>query len=596
MSITKATIILGCMTMLSAAGAENTGQPAPQRRAPMDIHLKDYLAVGNTTMAMKQALQACQDGDTLHLGGGRIDFHQEHAAERDWYYPFYGNERKYTAISIEHKRNLTIDGDGADLVFHGDVAPFSIENSAGITLRNFSIDYKYPLYAQALISATGEDWFELTFDQQEFFCKIQGNQFLFYSDADGWTHGVSAPLITEFSPDGVPTQKNPYFACLNEPDKNSFLYKMMCKLEAEQVDERTIRLTGSVGRVPHTVGNYWVCAHASRKNCGIFLWKSANVQLRNIDLYNTTAMGIVGIGVENLTIDDVNSVVREGSGRMLAVKDDAVHLVNCSGTVEIANCTFKNMIDDAVNVHGVYAVVERKENARTLLVRFDYPPKKALAFYSVGDKVLLIDRETLAQTAANTITELTQVDRQHLRLVFENELPESVENTLIEDRSRMPFLHIHDCVTGNNRPRGFLIATPKAVVENCTFFNMSSAIVLTGETKNYFESGPVSDLTIRNNRFHNSAYTGGPVISNKTTIGTYGGTGFHRGITITDNDFRLNGKRFISLRYCDDVVFRNNTYTRDPSLPYHGEIGNEGGAFTDCNNVVWEAPQTPTGK
>jgi hypothetical protein len=280
---------------------------------------------------------------------------------------------------------------------------------------------------------------------------------------------------------------------------------------------------------------------------------------------------------------------------MLAVKDDAVHLVNCSGTVEIANCTFKNMIDDAVNVHGLYAVAERKLDARTLLARFDYPPKKALPFYQPGDGVLLIDRQTLGETAANTLTEVTPVGERHLRLVFADALPDSVESTLIEDRSRMPFLHIHDCVTGNNRPRGFLIATPRAIVENCTFFNMSSAIVLTGETKNYFESGPVADLTIRNNRFHNSAYTGGPVICNKTTIGTYVGQGFHSGITITGNDFRLNGRRFIRFQYCDNVVFRNNTYTPDTSLPFHGEIGTEGGSFTDCNHVVWEPPRTPAG-
>lgn len=557
----------------------------------MDIHLKDYLSLGNATLAINQALQACQEGATLYLGGGRIDFHREHAARRDWYYPFYGREQKVTAISIEHKKNLTIDGEGADLIFHGDIAPISIENSEGVTLRNFSVDYEYPFYAQALISAVGEDGFELTFDQREFFCRIKDNRFVFYSEADGWENPVSGPLITEFSPDGVPTQKNPYFACLNEPDKKSFLYRMMCKLEAEQIDEKTIRLKGSVGRIPHTVGNYWVCAHASRKNCGIFLWHSADVQLRNIDLYNTTAMGIVGIGVNNLTLDDVNSVVREGSGRMLAVKDDAVHLVNCSGTVEIANCTFKNMIDDAVNVHGVYAVVDRKIDARTLLVRFDYPPKKALLFYHPGDNILLIDRQTLEPTAANTITEVTQDGERYLKLALAEVLPEDVGNVLIEDRSRMPFLHIHDCVTGNNRPRGFLIATPRAVVENCTFFNMSSAIVLTGETKSYFESGPVSDLVIRNNKFHNSAYTGGPVISNKTTIETYTGKGFHRGITITGNDFRLNGKRFIRLQYCDDVVFKNNTYTRDLSLPYHGEIGEQGIAFSDCNNVEWETPQ-----
>jgi len=200
-----------------------------------------------------------------------------------------------------------------------------------------------------------------------------------------------------------------------------------------------------------------------------------------------------------------------------------------------------------------------------------------------------MDRVWMEKTSGNR-RHRSPVPR-HVRLVFADALPDDVENTLIEDRSRMPFLHIHDCVTGNNRPRGFLIATPRAVVENCTFFNMSSAIVFTGETKNYFESGPVSNVTIRKNRFHNSAYTGGAVISNKTTMEIYNGKGFHSGITITDNDFRLNGKRFVRLQYCDDVVFKNNTYTCDTSLPYHGRIGDEGVSFTDCNNVEWEAPR-----
>ena len=46
-------------------------------------------------------------------------------------------------------KNVTVDGKGADFIFHGVITPFLVEGSENIVLKNFSIDWEEPFYVQA---------------------------------------------------------------------------------------------------------------------------------------------------------------------------------------------------------------------------------------------------------------------------------------------------------------------------------------------------------------------------------------------------------------------------------------------------------------
>jgi len=130
------------------------------------------------------------------------------------------------------------------------------------------------------------------------------------------------------------------------------------------------------------------------------------------------------------------------------------------------------------------------------------------------------------------------------------------EQHVVENFTHMPEVYLDGCTCGNNRPRGFLLTTcKKVVVENCTFYDMNSALECAGDANDWFESGPVTDVTIRHNRFVNAAYAGGNVITIAPVIKENIGQTYHRGIRIEENHFQLHEKRFLYARSVDGLIF-----------------------------------------
>ena len=112
-----------------------------------------------------------------------------------------------------------------------------------------------------------------------------------------------------------------------------------------------------------------------------------------------------------------------------------------------------------------------------------------------------------------------------------------------------------------------------------------------GEMLNWFESGKVKDVTIRNNSFDNSAYAGGYVISIFPKIKNRDMAGiFHEKIVIEDNHFRSHEKRFMLASNVGELIFRNNTYTEDKSLPTHPIEESNGIKIELCENIIVEDP------
>ncbi|MBP1583945.1 MAG: hypothetical protein J6866_08315, partial [Victivallales bacterium] len=115
----------------------------------MDFHLRDFarLVEGDDwTLALREALHQCRlhPGCTLHLDGGVKHFRKKYAAEHEYFISNNDMGHKYIVFPVIGFDGLTIDGDGADLRFHGTVNPFVIDQSNDVTLRNFSVDYDHP--------------------------------------------------------------------------------------------------------------------------------------------------------------------------------------------------------------------------------------------------------------------------------------------------------------------------------------------------------------------------------------------------------------------------------------------------------------------
>lgn len=562
----------------------------------MIYHLNDYRYLfhgDDATPAVREILLLCKEnpGSTLYLGGGRLDFYGEYASELRYHISNNDRSGEKTIFPLLGMKDLTIDGQGAELVFHGKLVPFLIDKSENVTLKNFTVDYSHVFFFQAEILEASENAVSLAYDPAEYTLEAGSDSISFISKEEGWRYDAPKLLVCEFSKEGVPSAYAPqYFTYFPDKSDGSFLEVMYRYIKPSIPAPGRLELRGNFG-FTHTPGNIFLWTFSGRECSAIIANESKNILVRDVTVYHAPAMGFVAQLTENITLDRFHTVVKPASGRVLSVNADATHFVNCSGEVIIKDCRFLNMLDDAGNIHGTYMRVLEKLDEKTLLLGFGHPQQVGLNLYRPGDMVNLVDNMTMQPVAALEVASSVLWNPRYARVTFRDPLPEVKKGYVLENFTRMPSLTITGCETGNNRPRGFLISTrKKTVIENNTFYNMCHALHFTGDANDWFESGPVEDVLIRRNNFHNSAFTGGAVIAITPSV-KEGHAPFHKNIRIEENSFRLHEPRFLAGHHVRDLVFRGNTYTEDPSLPAQEKIGEEGISLSDAESIEIELPE-----
>lgn len=559
----------------------------------MIYHIRDFsLDENNATPVFAAAAERLQDGDTLLLDGGTYHLRPEGAFVKEYYISNNDGGEKPIAIPLIGKKSITVDGGGAELIFHGRILPIVIDHSENVTVKNLSIDYFRPMYAQAEIVESDEEHTTLRFDGKEFCCHVdEKGHFGYYSREDGWeVSAIKHNLSLEFSPDGVPLpDARTYFAYCDKPIDGGQHARLFRFVTLEEDGENLITMRGDI-RIVHRPGNYLIMTYSSREFPGIFVNESKDVNLSDIRLYHTVSMGVIAQLSENITLQRIVAKPREGSGRLLSVSADASHFVNCRGQITLDSCHFVQMMDDACNIHGIYNLYTEREAPNTLILGFGHPQQRGIQIYRTGDRVSVIDSETNQVRAEATVVSAELIDPAHVRLVLDREVEAPGAHWVVENLSTAPDVHIFDCESGHNRPRGFLLSSAgRIVVERCKFYNMKQGIQLSGEMKAWYESGAVRDVTIRDNDFTNSAYAGGvailcnPLLRAEDFAGSFNGT-----VTVENNRFSQAQKRIGSFRLTDRVVFRGNTFHCDPTLPNHRPHGEDGISFDTCREVIYE--------
>jgi polygalacturonase len=126
------------------------------------------------------------------------------------------------------------------------------------------------------------------------------------------------------------------------------------------------------------------------------------------------------------------------------------------------------------------------------------------------------------------------------------------------------------------------------------------AILIANDASNWFESGSVQDVTIRNNTFIECGYNSSPgnfVIAiapeNHQQVPGYF---VHRNIRIENNTFSVYDYPILTARSVDNLMFTGNT-VKWTTLMKSAE-NRAGCDLTDCKNVtvknnLFEMPQVP---
>lgn len=556
------------------------------------IRISDYLTEEkNATPAIVAALKDLHDGDTLTLEGKSLELYALGAPIK--YYDISNNDcgNKPIVFLLSQRENITIDGEGAALMFHGRVLPFTVDNSKKITIKNLSIDYASPFYAQAEIVEADSEHTVLQFDQKEFCARVQNGNFCFYSKIDGWENEVTNCLVTEFEKDtGAPSATLPaYFPYSAKEESDSFLRGMFRDVDLKELAPGKIEMRGNLG-FTHTVGNIWLCTHSTREFPGIFITDSKDVTVSCVDLFYTASMGVIAQMSENLTLEKVKATPKPGSGRYLSVNADATHFVNCRGYLRVRDCLYERMMDDAMNVHGIYGKV-LSTLGNTIKVGYGHGQQEGVLFCKQGDKIALIDKWTMENIYEATVLAVTDISHKEFTLVTSKPVSAKVQNLehemLLENLSTAVDVTATGNVTGYNRPRGFLLSTAgKVLIENNCFHNMYSGIQVGGEANGWYESGVVKDITIRNNDFTGCAYAGGCAIDiNMQVQDSNFKRPLHEKISITNNKFVQQAPRMLHAHLVKNLIWKDNTFEQSDAYAALGDAGPDGRIIYDCENV-----------
>uniref|UniRef100_A0AB33JBA2 Alpha-1,3-galactosidase n=1 Tax=Prevotella sp. GTC17259 TaxID=3236795 RepID=A0AB33JBA2_9BACT len=529
----------------------------------------------NASIAFGKAMKAVQQESrkghrvTVKVPRGRYHFYPDGATIREYYVSNHDQlNPRAVGICMERMRNVTFDGGGSDFIFHGRMLPLSLVQAENCTLRGFRVDHANPHIAQATIVSNDTLNHEIVYQLSPEVDYTLSNDTL-YTRGQGWKYLLNSAIAFE-------------------PATHHMVYR------TSDIGIRVTGVTALPGR--RFLAKGWndtrlhpgiVLAMRSwtRPAPAIFLYECRDTKIEDITIYYIEGMGVLAQLCHNVSLDGFNVSLRPGTHRYFTTQADATHFVNCSGEITSRHGLYESMMDDAINIHGVYLKMTKRLNGHTIRARFMHEQAYGYRWGYVGDTVQFVTSRTMEHIPGiNVIKKITAIDRpidkgvKEFEITFAHPLSETIDehNSIgVEDLTLTPTVQFDHNIVRNNRARGCLFSTPRRVVCEDNFFDHTSgtAILLCGDCNGWYESGACRDVTIRHNIFVNALtnmfqFTEG-VISIDPEIPEFGKQKqhFHSGIKILDNMFDTFDAPLLYAKSVDGIMFQGNRVLHNSAYP-----------------------------
>jgi len=536
----------------------------------------------NATPYVRKALEACKGEKDVVIvfPKGRYDFWPQHCVERCYYESNTTDVNpKRLAMLISNAEGLTLDGGGSEFVFHDRMQPFTVDSSASVILRNFSINWDVPLTAQAEVGETKDDYIDLIINAYESPYIIEGGKLVFVGE--GWKSAWHGTM--EF-------EKQSRIVTPQTGDPGCLRYKGAYR--AEELKKGLVRVHAAFQRKPKS-GNMLVLRHSERDHSGIYIADSRDVTVENVDIFHCCGLGILAQFSENLNYTNVRCVPDEKRGRILAGHDDGFHYSNCKGDLVVRNCTFHALMDDPINVHGTSVRIIERLSDKTLKCKYMHEQSVGMVWARKGEQTGFIENETMETVATGIVTDYKSIDNELFEISFEQPVPKAIEaGDALENLTWTSNVLITDSKFLSCRARGILLSTPgKIVVTNNIFESSGAAILIAGDANYWYETGGVKDVLIKGNTFNSPCMTSmyqfcEAVISICPEIPKPVNTAlFHRNIRIVGNEFQMFDYPALYAFSVDGLTFADNRLIRSYDFePFHSR--KDGLTFKNCRKIT----------
>ena len=517
----------------------------------------------NVTPAIKKALEACrgQENITLDFPKGRYDL-----------WPSYSENEPGVTIGFDIKdlKNVTIEGNGSELVYHGRMQIARISACENINFQNFSVDWDRPYISQAEIVQATDNYLDVRIDKMQYPYFIENGKIMF--TGEGWKLPVMQSYNNLYDKD----RKEIVPLTWDNALKNIFAQP------AEERGDGIVRFRGTPDMKPEP-GTFVALYHVTYYTNGIQISRCKDVLLKNVTIYHALSNAVHGELSENITMDNTSVTVNEAKGRVFSSVADASHFTNCKGVIKVINCAHTGQADDFINVRGCNMVIQEIIDSKTVQVK----PRDG-RYTLVGDEMWFLDQVTALRGEIRVVESVNPVYKDNqltgYSVSFAADLPKGTKiNDFIESKTWTPSFILQNCrILKKNRARGILVTTPQEVIiENNYFRSAGTAILIEGDIDHWYESGACTNVQIRNNVFEDCLTSGnangnrwewGDAVITITPSHKPSGVNtepYHRNIVIKNNEFKVFDAPLIRARSVRGLQFTDNEITKTETYkPY----------------------------
>lgn len=464
----------------------------------MTINILDYCTPENASGGVKKAIADALVGDTILFEKNEYHFYKEYSECRHYHMTntdSFLNPKKYFAILMEDKENITIDGNGSVFVIHGDICALSLVRCKNIKLKNFTVRYNCPTNFEMTVIEKKKFGIKYSIPNAESFC-VKNNSIYFYEQS--------------------PFTKEKYYSFRNKPKSYCNVLHNGDDVHRTQVSPFTaavkIKRTGSnevfvsyIVPPALSVGDTITMSNnRNRSSCGLFFWECSKITSENIIVNYMHGFGWLSQMCEDITFDKIS--FKPADGYKVSSFADCIHICGCRGKVKINGCYFTHSHDDGINIHGAFLRFKEFLNTKTAVFEFVHKQQGGYSAFFKGDKVKFYSRKNLQELGGiYTVKSCVEdIEKKIVIVTFEEKLPQMEKNLFVcENITYNPEVEISNCTFRAIPTRGILCTTDKeSKIYNNKFISLKMPdIYISCDCRDWYESGPCKNMKIYNNIF-----------------------------------------------------------------------------------------------
>lgn len=515
-----------------------------------------------------------KDKVVLVFEPGTYTFHPTGAASREYYISNHDQTNpKLVGIALEDMDHVTIEGHGAELLFHGRMLPISVVRCNDVTLKDLHIDFATPHIAQVRVE------------------KNEGRGGITFSVAPWVNYRLTPDSLFEHSGEGWTLR--PSWGIAFEGDTRRVVYR---------TSDIGFNLKGCHETAPRTIhapqwrderlvpGTVVAMRGWGRPTPGLFLTHSTDVTVKNVQIHYAEGMGILAQLCTDIRLDGSGICLRgKDDPRYFTTQADATHFSGCRGRIVSVNGLYENMMDDAINVHGTYLKVIGRPDDHTLVGRYMHGQSWGFTWGYPGDEVQFVRSKTMELVGERArIVSITPRDKatdhgaREFVIRFDRPIDAAIteaEGFGIENLTWTPEVYFAHNTIRHNRARGALFSTPRRTVAEHNVFDHTSgtAILLCGDCNGWYETGACRDVVIRKNvfinaltslfQFTNAIISIYPEIPDLNSQQLYFHGGKKGAIRIEKNVFDTFDAPVLYAKSVNGLTFRGNTIRQNHDFP-----------------------------